>query len=113
MSNFPRIVPLQSCVMNASLYSCSLRILKQEQTFYPGRPNSGNLSVCHVTFETEVANFENDIVLPPKTAIESKQMSSCRKKNCVRNNAHNFFTLSLVFLKLLIVGVAFFLGHPV
>ena len=26
---------------------------------------------------------------------------------------HNFFILSLVFLKLLIVSVAFFLGHPV
>ena len=34
-------------------------------------------------------------------------------KNFIRNNAHNFFILSLVFLKLLIVGVAFFLGHPV
>ena len=40
-------------------------------------------------------------------------VSSCWKKNCIRNNAHNFFILSLVFLKLLIVSVAFFLGHPV
>ena len=28
-------------------------------------------------------------------------------------SAHNFFILSLIFLKLLIVSVAFFLGHPV
>ena len=41
-------------------------------------------------------------------------VSSCWKKNFIRNNnAHNFFILSLVFLKLLIVSVAFFLGHPV
>ena len=35
------------------------------------------------------------------------------EKNSIRINAHNFVILSLVFLKLLIVGVAFFLGHPV
>ena len=40
-------------------------------------------------------------------------MSSCWEKNFIRNNAHNFFILSLVFLKLLIVSVAFFLGHLV
>ena len=40
-------------------------------------------------------------------------VSSCWEKNFIRNNAHNFFILSLVFLKLLIVSVAFFLGHPV
>ena len=40
-------------------------------------------------------------------------VSSCWKKNFIRNNARNFFILSLVFLKLLIVSVAFFLGHPV
>ena len=38
-------------------------------------------------------------------------MSSYWEKNCIRNNAHNFFILSLV-LKLLIVSVAFFLGNP-
>ena len=48
--------------MNASLYSCCLRVSKQEQTLYPGEPNNGNLRyVSIVTFETEVANFENDI----------------------------------------------------
>ena len=40
-------------------------------------------------------------------------VSSCWEKNFVRNNAHNFSLLSLIFLKLLIVSVAFFLGHPV
>ena len=40
-------------------------------------------------------------------------MSSCWEKNFIRDNAHNFFILSLVFLKLLMVSVAFFLGHPV
>ena len=40
-------------------------------------------------------------------------VSSCWEKKFIRNNAHNFFILSLVFLKLLIVSVAFFLGHPV
>ena len=40
-------------------------------------------------------------------------VSSCSEKNFIRNNAHNFFILSLVFLKLLIISVAFFLGHPV
>ena len=40
-------------------------------------------------------------------------VSSCWEKNFIRNNAYNFFILSLVFLKLLIVSVAFFLGHPV
>ena len=40
-------------------------------------------------------------------------VSSCWEKNFIRNNAHNFFILSLVFFKLLIVSVAFFLGHPV
>ena len=31
----------------------------------------------------------------------------------IHNNAHKFFILSLDFLKLLILSVAFFLGHPV
>ena len=35
------------------------------------------------------------------------------KKRIVRINARNFFISPLVFLKLLIVSVAFFLGHPV
>ena len=40
-------------------------------------------------------------------------VSSCWKKNFIRNNRHSLFILSLVFLKSLIVSVAFFLGHPV
>ena len=40
-------------------------------------------------------------------------VSSCWKKNFIRNNGHSLFILSLVFLKSLIVSVAFFLGHPV
>ena len=40
-------------------------------------------------------------------------VSSCWGKNFIHNNAQNFFILSLVFLKSLIVSVAFFLGHPV
>ena len=40
-------------------------------------------------------------------------MSSWWEKNFICNNAHNFFILSFVFFKLLIVSVAFFLGHLV
>ena len=39
-------------------------------------------------------------------------VSSCWENNFIRNNAHNFFILSLIFLKLLIVSVAFFFGPP-
>ena len=60
------------------------------------------------------ANLENEIKTPlSKLTI---LVSSCWEKNFIRNNAHNFFILHsayLVFLKLLIVSVAFFLGHPV
>ena len=40
-------------------------------------------------------------------------VSSCWKKFFLRINVHHYFIQSLVFLKLVIVGVAFFLGHPV
>ena len=40
-------------------------------------------------------------------------VSICWENDFIQINAHNFSTLSLAFLKLLIVGVAFFLGHPV
>ena len=40
-------------------------------------------------------------------------VSFCWEKNSIHINAHNLSIFSLVFLKLLIVGVAFFLGHPV
>ena len=78
---------LQSYVMNTSLYSCWLCFTKQEMTMYPGTPSS-----------------KLTILVP-----------SCSEKNSIRYNysAHNFFILSLICLKLLIVSVAFFLGHPV
>ena len=67
-----------------------------------------------VTFETEVANFE--ITLPQKHGHRIKTpssklmilVSSCWENNSIRNNAHDFFILSLVFLKLLIVGLRSF-----
>ena len=58
------------------------------------------------------------MILPQKNVQtpSSKWMilvSSCWKKNFIRNNGHSLFMLSLVFLKSLFVSVAFFLGHPV
>ena len=61
LSSFPGIVTLQSYVMNASFYSRCLRFSKHEQTLYPGEPNKGICGTSIVTFETEVANFENGI----------------------------------------------------
>ena len=66
MRNFfeclPRIVTLQNYVMNASLYSCCLRFTKQEQTLYPGESQTyEHFRYVNCDFETEVANFENDI----------------------------------------------------
>ena len=61
-------------------------------------------------------NFENDIASENGSRIKTPSskltilVSSCWKKNFIHNNAHNFFILSIVFLKLLIVSVAFFLG---
>ena len=40
-------------------------------------------------------------------------VSSYWEKNYTTNDAHKFFILFLIFLKLLIVSVAFFLGHPI
>ena len=77
------------------------------------------LGTTIVTFQMEVANSENDIVSGNGHRIKtpsSKLMilvSSCWEKNYMCHNTHNFVILSLVFLKLLIVDVAFFLGHPV
>ena len=72
-----------------------------------------------VTFEIEGQKKEK--TLPQKNGHRIKTpssnltilVSSCWGKNFIHNNAHNSFILSLVFLKLLIVSVAFFLGHPV
>ena len=62
-----------------------------------------------------------EITLPQKNGSRIKTpsskltilVSSCWEKNYTNNNAHKFFILFLIFLKLLIVSVAFFLGHPV
>ena len=73
-----------------------------------------------VTFEIEGQILK--MTLPQKNGHRIKTpsskltilVSSCWGKNFfIHNNAHNSFILSLVFLKLLIVSVAFFLGHPV
>ena len=71
------------------------------------------------TFETEVSNSENDIAQQYGHRIKtppSKLMilvSSCWGENVYAIMHTTFKFLSLVFLKLLIVGVAFFLGHRV
>ena len=61
------------------------------------------------------ANLENYIASEKGHRIKTPKLtflvSSCWEKNFIRNNAHNFLILSLIFLKLLIVSVAFFLGH--
>ena len=71
----------------------------------------GNVSI--VTFEIEGQTLKMTV---PHAFIKISAailVSSCWKKNFIRNNAHNFFILSVAFLKLLIVSVAFSLGHPV
>ena len=72
-----------------------------------------------MTFEIEEQILK--MTLPQKNGHRIKTPSSSKLtilvssywKNFIRNNAHNFFILSLVFLKLLIESVAFSLGHPV
>ena len=76
-----------------------------------------NFRYVIVTFET-MANVENDIASEKRQQNPSPFIkindNFAGKRICVRNNAHNYFILSLIVLfKLLIVGVAFFLGHPV
>ena len=81
--------------MNASLYcSCWLCFTKQELTI--------------LTFEIEGANLENDIALKKnghriKTPSSKFTIlvSSCWEFFFIRNNAHNFFILSLVFLEII------------
>ena len=93
-----------------TLYSCCLRFSKQEQTLYQGKPNMGKFSVRQkiiVTFETEVANLK--MILPQKNGHKIKiplskwmiLVSSCWKKHFIRNNAHNLFIMSLVFLEII------------
>ena len=77
-------------------------------------------------FGTQIVTFELEgqilkVTLPQKNGHRIKTpsskltilVSSCWGKNFIHNNTHTFFILSLLFLKLLIVNVAFFLGHPV
>ena len=109
------IIMLHSYVMNASLYSCWLRFTKQEQTLYPGKPNNGKYSVyVNCDFWARRAHLENDIA-SEKRPYNQNAFIKINDLGVVLlgKNAHNFFILSLVFLKLLIVSVAFFLGHPV
>ena len=110
---------LQNYVMNASLYSRWLRFTKQEQTLYIRRSQTmENIWYVNCDF------WEGQILkmtLPQKNGHRIKTpsskltilVSSCWENNFIRNNVHNFLILYLVFLKLLIVSVAFFLGHPV
>ena len=112
---FPRVVPLQNYVMNASL----IHTVFVFQSTLPGSQTMEIYRTSIVTFETEVANFE--MTLPQKNGhrIEtssSKLMilaSSCWKRilYAIMDTACLF--CPLVFLKSLIVSVAFFLGHPV
>ena len=67
-----------------------------------------------------MANFENNIasknghrIKTPFSKLMILHGVILLEKNFIRNTAHNLFILSLVFLKSLIVSVAFFLGHHV
>ena len=64
MRNFfeciPRIVTLQNYVMNASLYAVFI-LQSKSKHFTRGSQTMDIFGTSIVTFETEVANFENDI----------------------------------------------------
>ena len=69
-----------------------------------------NFPTSIVTFEIEVAIFENDIASEKNSqrikTPSSKLMilvSSCLKNNFIRNNGHSLFIQFLIFLKSLIV----------
>ena len=114
------IVTLQNYVMNSSLYSCSLRFYKARANTLPGGAKQWKFSVRQSWLLRRKWQILK-ITLPQKNdhriqTPSSKLMilvSYCWKKNFIRNNGHSLFILSLVFLKSLIVSVAFFLGHPV
>ena len=102
-----------------SLFTLAL-LYKARADTLPGEAKQLNIfGTLIVTFEIEGQILK--ITLPQKSGHRIKTssskltilVSSCWEKNFIRNNVHNFFILSLVFLKLLIVSVAFFLGHPV
>ena len=106
--------------MNASLYSQSVFVFQSKtRHFTRGSQTMENFRTSIVTFETEVTSHILKMTLPQKNGHRIKTpsselmilVSSCWKKNFIRNNGHSLFILSLVFLKSLII--AFFLGHPV
>ena len=90
------------------------------QHYNPGELLKGNSSLPQMLLLIQKEPILK-LTLPQKNGSRIKMpsskltilVSSCWEKNFIRNNAHNFFILSLVFLKLLIVSVAFILGHPV
>ena len=98
-----RRVTLQNYVMNVSLYSHAVFVFQSKRGhFTRGSQTMRQFRTSIVTFETELANFENDIALVTMILV-----SPCWK-NCRRSNRHSLFILSLFFLKSVIVGVAFF-----
>ena len=133
MRNFfvclPQIVTLQNYVINAFLYACCLRFTKEVQPlwFYKARANTLPKGAKQWKFSVRQSWLLKQkwqilkMTLPQKNGHRiqtpsSKLMilvSSCWKKNFIYDNGHSLFILSLVFLKSLIVSVAFFLGHPV
>ena len=91
------------------------------QCYNPGEATQRNSSLPQSWLLIQKFKQNLKMTLPQKNGHRIKTpsskltilVSSCWKKNFIRNNAHNFFILSLVFLILLNVSVAFFLGHPV
>ena len=121
--SFPGIVTLQSYVMILwmLLFIHAVFVFQSKSRhFTRGRQTMEICGTSNCNFWDRSGKFWKWHCLR-KTAIESKTPSSklmilvsfCWEKNSIRINAHNFFIFFLVFLKLLIVSVAFFLGHPV
>ena len=93
----------------------SLRNFATLQITIRGSYSKKFLPASNVTFDTKGANFENDITSENGSRIKTPASKSvilvsfCWKKNVLLTNV----TYSLISMKLVIVGVAFFLGHPV
>ena len=118
----PRIVMLQSYVNSNVCFSLFMLALlyKAKADTLPGEAKQWKIfGTWIVTFEIEGQILK--MTLPQKNGHRIKTASSKLsilvwswwEKNFIRNNAHNVFILSLVHLKLLILSVAFFLGHPI
>ena len=121
LSSFPHMVTLQSYVMNASLLIFMLSSLfKARADTLPGGAKQWTFSVRQLWLLRQEWQILK-MTLPQKNGHRIKTpssklmilVSSCWKNNFRCIDAHKSFILSPVFLKLLIVGVAFFLGHPV